>query len=75
LPKAEAGFWDDTSTGGPATTEGREYPSRQCGNGILPNQYQLELSLDFCLAHEQVRVRALSSPNPDPKLAHRITLS
>ena len=53
VPKPEAGFWDDEATGGPATTEGRENPGRQCGNGILPNQYQLELSTDFCLAHEQ----------------------
>ena len=34
----------------PATTFGRDRVVHQCGNGLLPNQYQLQLSTDFCLA-------------------------
>lgn len=32
----------------PATTLGRDRTQHQCGNGLLPNQYQLQLSTDYC---------------------------
>jgi len=44
LPGQEAGRFN------PRTTYGRDRTQHQCGNGMLPNQYQLQLSTDYCLA-------------------------
>lgn len=33
----------------PATTFGREATQHQCGNGLVANQYQLQLSTDYCM--------------------------
>ena len=42
LPGQEPGRFN------PRTTYGRERTQHQCGNGMLPNQYQLQLSTDYC---------------------------
>ena len=34
----------------PPTTNGRDRTHHQCGNGLTPTQYQLQLATDFCLA-------------------------
>jgi len=34
----------------PFTTYGRDVTHLQCGNGLQPNEYQLQLSTNFCLA-------------------------
>lgn len=51
----------------PSTTFGREATAHQCGNGMQPNQYQLQLSTDFCLAgHFPPTPPSTPAPSPPP---------
>lgn len=63
LPGQEPGRFN------PSTTFGREATQHQCGNGLQPNQYQLQLSTDYCLAgHFPPTPPAVPEPTPPPSM-------